>query len=318
MKKTNTTNVNTTVNQTNESKATQILNETKEQKQKELKIKKPVLNKVKYDASLLKFNATQDFKEMLTKIYATMVDAYGVHEKVVKQIVILDDKKSKITCKTELTDDDYTVIENIESEKSKLRKLADAYKKNETAIQSSVINALIKTTYDTYKNRFDDGKGFFKALNAWAKTYGQNLDNTVLSFIDKNVGSKPASIATWGDGLLDNTSDGVYALTVLYCLMQVAIDKNQMSMKLIEKSFDEIEEIANTFNAYKAIQVPSRTTKAFYKNAILENDIAIKHKLVEFKDNKIVKKSLNALTFEQIEMYFNACVKNNKYVVTYR
>lgn len=301
-------------------KTNQALTQDKNQKVQNAKEKKAVLKGIAYNAANLKFNAVDDLKAVLSQVYATMDKVHEMYERTSKELTFIQKDIDDIKGKEELEKADIEKIDELESQKNKWRALLKAYTKVTLQNRKEILDIIEEETYSAYKCRFDDESGFYTSIYTCIYNhYGQKLDDTVLRFIGQNVGSQLANVKNWGTSLINDTKGQQYACMVLYCLIQVAIDKKQLNMKIIDKTFDEIERIAeNCYSGYTAIQIPSRVSKTWYKNALKENCLYIETKKVPFGKNGVpTEKTLNAMTFNEIEKYFYACVNANKFVSTY-
>ena len=210
------------------------------------------------DYDVLKFKASKKCSEILSLIYEACTVKRTIQVGTAKKLKALDDMSAHA-----LEVNDIQLLNSLKEQYAIYSAKNAIVQSMQNKVAKKYYKPLIQATYKAYIKSFNDNTALKKALKEWAlNELEQQLDDTVLTWLVKLVGVKANNVSRYNKSLLKFLNENEYAKIVLYALTELALNKQQLSMKRMKDDIVDLNVMYNTFlQDIHVINEPKSITK---------------------------------------------------------
>ena len=191
-----------------------------------------------YNPKKVKFTVTPKIVETFSAYYAVKGELYTVNARYSNNIAYLAADIAKLEEQDELSKAEKARLAMERKEVAESQACYRYFKKVQDNAMTDAFNTIEDVLYNAYVNRFEDGEGWNKAVSDYFTQFDMTCDKTMFAFLDKNMGSKSSNVKNYCDFHVDNMSALAFTKLFLDCILQVMIDKSQLSMKIVKSTLD--------------------------------------------------------------------------------
>ena len=197
-----------------------------------------VVKGIQYNPKKVRITATKAYAAMISEAYAFKTCVYDVDSKSRNNIAYHNAEIEKLINKDTLTPQEEKRLALHIADRARTQAGLRAFTKAQRATVQPILADIASRLYDAYAMRMKDAKGWKAALSAYFESYEMRCDNSLVTFLSDNVGSRVARVKDWHSNMVDNMTPQAFADLFLACLLQLAVDKSMISMKIVESTLD--------------------------------------------------------------------------------
>lgn len=250
-----------------------VVNKTISAVRDNLRDKVQYVKGIHYIPKKVKITVSKTFVEEMSQAYAFKSNVYNVDSKYRNNIAYLSNEMARVAEKDEQSDSDKAYYALCASDRAKAQACLHAWTKSEKKTVQPTLDDIASRLYTPYVDRQVNGEGWNNALKEYFASYGMECDSSLVKYLSDNVGSRMAKTRDWSTTLVDNMVVGQFADLILALLLQLCIDKNALSSKIVASTLEGVSLVMiEEFDSFKTIRRldPMTATKAEYK-AVLES-----------------------------------------------
>lgn len=206
----------------------------------------------------LRFKASKKASEILSMIYEACTIKRTIQVGTSNKLKTLDDMSVYA-----LENNDIQLLNSLKEQYAIYSAKNAIIQSMQNKVTKRYYKPLIQATYKAYMQSFNDNTALKKALKEWAlNELEQQLDDNVLAWLCKLVGVKTNNVSRYNKSLLKFLNESEYAKIVLYALTELALNKQQLSMKRMKDDIIDLNVMYNTFlQDIHVINEPKSVTK---------------------------------------------------------
>lgn len=203
-----------------------------------LKEKVAIVKGIQYNPKKVKIVVSKAYAEMVSSAYAFKTCVYNVDAKCRANISYYSSEIEKLMDKETRTKQEQASLELAIANRARTQAGLRAFTKAQRATIQPIIDDIASRLYNAYVNRMANPKMWENALTSYFASWEMACDKSLARFLSDNVGSRVARTKDWHATMVDNMATQAFADLFLACLLQLAVDKSIISMRIVESTLD--------------------------------------------------------------------------------
>lgn len=221
-----------------------VVEASMEQVRKNLKEKVKVVKGIVYNPQKVKTGQfSAQFKADMSKAYAFKLNTYEVDSKYRNNVQYLSSMMSALEKKDSLSKSEQARYELCKADRARSQACLSAWTKMQKKSIQPTLDDIEARLYDAYTERQVDRQGWVAALTRYFASYNMPCSESLVEFINDNIGSRVAKKKDYHKCMVDNHTPSQFSDLFLALMLQLSVDKAQFDMKIIKSTLKGTEEV---------------------------------------------------------------------------